>query len=300
MISLAMYFRAHVWATVLLGVVVTNLVLLLVGTEYAATIVGWGLGVFWTAALVLEVAVFGAERWLPGRSVTRSFTRLTIAMLAVLLLLHVMLASVNSRFPYLYALTYLRTSYVEEYFGGGYGHFVAIALLFTLQWALLVCSILLIRAMYRTSIPAEGLWRKGIILPFIVMFSFLSSTPAFTSSFHIGEALGGVVWGWSYLPRFEGVLLNQIEVVSLLVVLCLQLFVMRHWVANSTSQRILVVMLITVVVWSLPFVVGLLRYGITGHQYVTMKVYYLVSTLVSPLVSWGIASILKSVREQST
>lgn len=296
MIPIRRYVRFHVWGILLLGILSTGLILWGVGMEYATTMLGWGIAMFWTSALLMEGAALGAERWLPGRSVSRRFCVVSLCLLGVALLPHFPITYIGAAVAgrgFSRWLEFTKPVYMEQNFGGGYDGYAKGALLFVAQWLLLVSCMLAIRKLFRSR-NSHGGRLAGGFLALLVLCALGTALPVPDLVEGIMKALGMSVTGAIYLRTRLNV---EFAFAILTLVFCLQLWLFAAWIPKATVQRVMVVMLPTLLVWVLPFVYGVMRFGATSTQLVQMKNIYVMVTLGIPSLSWVIFLILERIKQ---
>lgn len=296
MIPIPRYFRFHVWGVLLLGMLSTSLILWAVGMEYATTIFGWGIAMFWTSALLIEGAALGAERWLPVQFVSRRFCVVSLCFLGVALLSHFPVTYIGASIAgrgFSRWLEFTKPVYIEQNFGGSYDGYAKGALLFVAQWLLLLSCMLAIRKLFRSRKSNGGRLSAGF-LALLVLCAFGTALPMLDLVDGIMKALGMSVTGALYLRTRLNV---ELAFVILTLVFCLQLWLFTAWVPIATVRRVMVVILPTLFVWVLPFVYGVMRFGVTSTQMVQMESIYVMVTLGIPSLSWVIFLVLERIKQ---
>ncbi|MEX1275743.1 MAG: hypothetical protein WEE20_07410 [Bacteroidota bacterium] len=293
MISISRYLRLHVWGVLILGILSTGFILWAVGLEYTATIVGWGLAMFWTSALLLEGTALGAERWFAGRTVSRTFCVLSLLFLGVALLSHFPLMYITASIlnESRWWLEYTKPVYIELNFGGGYDGYLKGALLYVVQWMFLVACLLAIRKLFRSDKSQQQRLGRGFLI-LLMLFAFGTAVPVLNVMEQIMKALGMTVTGAFYLHSRLNV---EFSSAALTLMFCVQLWFLTAWIPKANIRRVMTVMLPTLLVWASPFVFGVLRFGVTSAQIVQMEDAYVGVTLSIPLLSWGIFLILERI-----
>lgn len=291
MIPISRYLHLHVWGVIILGILSTGLILWLVGIEYAATIIGWGIAMFWTSALLLEAAALAAERWLAGRTVSRTVCVVSLLLLAIALLSHFPLMYMNALIlnenPWWFE--YTKPLYTEINFGGGYDGYAKGAILYVVQWMLLVACMFAIGKLFRSGkLQKERL--GGGFLMLLVLFAFGTAVPVLGVIEGVMKALGNTVMGAIYV---HSRLTVEFVFAALTLIFCVQLWFLAAWIPKAGIRRVMTVILPTLLVWAAPFVFGVLRFGVTSTQIVQMEDIYIAVTLGVPLLSWGIFLLLE-------
>lgn len=293
MIPISRCLHLHVWGVIIVGILGTGLILWWVGIEYAATIIGWGLAMFWTSALLLEGTALGAERWFAGRTVSRTFCVLSLLFLGVALLSHFPLMYISvlilNEVPWWLEVT--KPVYIEINFGGGYDGYVKGAILYVVQWILFVACLLAIRKLFRSDKSQQERLGRGFLI-LLVLFAFATAVPVLNVMEQIMKALGMTVTGAFYLHSRLNV---EFSLAVLTLMFCVQLWFLVAWIPKANLRRVMTVMLPTLLVWASPFVFGVLRFGVTSAQIVQMEDAYVGVTLSIPLLSWGIFLTLERI-----
>jgi hypothetical protein len=295
MIPLSLYFRRHIWLIVSFGVVHTAAILWFVGAEFLSTILGWGLAVYWTCALLVESLAFGSERWLKERQVTRSFYRYSLGMLAIVFIFQLLFSSpvVVQQFLTPSFWESFKQSVIEDYFGGGYGNYFAHSFLLVMHWAFLLLSLSAVRRLFRRNGSNQVQTSKSHRV-FLILIAMVSSLPA---TGLVGESIRLYKEAmFESEPWYVRVLPLQIEnglfLLGFLLVLSGQLWTYAAWVPKSSTSKVLQALLLTVAIWLIPFIYGFARFGVTASLIRDMGDIYAVITLGFPFLLWGVHSIL--------
>jgi hypothetical protein len=293
MISISHYLRLHVWGVLVLGILSTGLILWAVGLEYTATIVGWGIAMFWTSALLLEAAALAAERWLAGLTVSRTVCVVSLLLLGGALLSHFPLKYMSAIMlnENLWWFEYTKPVYIEINFGGGYDGYAKGAILYVVQWMLLVACMLALGKLFRSGKPQEERLGVGFLM-LLVLFAFGTAVPVLGVMEGVMKALGNTVMGAIYV---HSRLTVEFVLAALTLIFCVQIWFLAAWIPKAGIRRVMTVMLPTLLIWASPFVFGVLRFGVTSAQIVQMEDAYVGVTLSIPLLSWGIFLILERI-----
>jgi hypothetical protein len=285
MIPMARFLRLHVAGTVVVAVFSASILLSILGFQFAVTILGWALGVFWTVALLFEAGALGAERWLQERSVSKRFAYMSLVLLLVPLLFQLpvgLLLVVIPGVPSVWWIEYQLPVQIELNFGGNYAAHAERAAFFILQWGLLIGCLVSLRRLFRSTKHKEEPISKWFLI-LVLLFGLGTALPILNVTDDILKTLGVPRRDEMFNPtRISSGLMPTIFVVTLFI----QFGILSAWIPKTNIRRILLTFLPVILLWSAPFFYGLFRYGPTAKQMVEMEYIYVIVTLAVPLLTW--------------